>query len=130
MPREVLTERQLPHETQFLSIEKSGILTRGFRNQASLGDDLELLDRIADLQVYGDSTTQALERKERTVIVVGWEVDKAVLAYPFFGTLIIATIFAVAVGISTKCIATGAQVGECLCGMVATVFCYVVWRCN
>lgn len=66
----------------------------------------------------------------RHVLYVGWEVDKRYLAYPFLGGLGIAASIAVSVGISTQDVATGAQVGGSLCGVVAAVFCYVVWRCS
>ena len=123
----MLRQQSFPHETQFLALESSDFLTRGFHYPPSLGDDPDYFDRITGFQVTSDLTTQALERK---VIFIDWEVDKRLLAYPFFGSLIVGAIIAVAVGISTNCIATGAQVGECLCGMVATVFCYVIWRCS
>lgn len=107
-------------------MEKSTFLTRGFHNPASLVDDPDYFDRNPEFHIT-DPRTLVQERK---IIVIAWEVDKRLLAYPFFGSLIVGAIIAVAVGIRTKCIATGAQVGECLCGMVATVFCYVIWRCS
>ena len=123
----MLRQQSFPHETQFLALESSDFLTRGFHYPPSLVDDPGYFDRESSFHVPDDSSTPGPERK---IIVVDWEVDKRLLAYPFFGSLIVGMIVAVAVGISTKCIATGAQMGECLCGMVATVFCYVVWRCS
>lgn len=90
-------------------------------------DDPDYFERDPGFYVLSDSRTPASERK---VIVIGWEVDKRLLAYPFFGSLIGSAAIAVAVGIHTRSIATGAQVGEYLCGVIAAVFCYVVWRCS
>ena len=110
-----------------MSLERDEFLTRGFLNPVSLIDDPDYFDRDPKFSVISKEGGLPVERK---VIVVSWEIDKRLLAYPFFGSLIVGAITAVAVGISTNCIATGAQVGEYLCGMVATVFCYVVWRCS
>ena len=61
---------------------------------------------------------------------MGWEVQKRLLAVPFLTALIIGAIVAVAVGFKTKDIATGAQVGSSLCGVIGTIFGYVIWRCS
>ena len=74
------------------------------------------------------SATNGLEL--RYVLFVGWEVDKRCLAFPFFGALGIAAIIAISTGISTGSMAAGAQVGGTLCGVVAAIFCYVVWICS
>ena len=90
-------------------------------------DDLEYFDGDPSFRVVPHSERDPIVRH---VLFVGWEVDKRSLAFPFFGALIIAAIVAVSVGISTEDIATGAQVGGSLCGVITVIFCYVVWRCN
>ena len=86
-------------------------------------DNPDYFERDLSFYIVNHSKAAAAERK---VIVIGWEVDKRLIAYQFFGSLIAGAAIVIAVGISTKSISTGAQVGECLCGVIAAVFCYVV----
>lgn len=112
-------------DSQFTSLERNETLTRHFEKPASSAEEERCIDGILNSVILNqfeelDSMTE--------VIVIAWIVDKRLLAYPFFGSFIIGAIIAVLVGIKTNSISTGAQVRECICGVIASVFCYVIWR--
>ena len=122
----VAAQHDYPHETQFSSLEKSEFLTRAFHNPSSVVDDPGYFQRHPSFYTITD--TEGIPTA-RQVVFVGWEIDKRLLAYPFFGALVISVVIALSVGIRMGDVATGAQVGGTFCGIVATVFCYVIWRC-
>ena len=120
-------KRMLPRQIQLQSLEKNDLLTCGFYNPKFLADDLDYFDHNSSFQDVDDSDASTPRRR---IVVIHWEVDKRLIAYPFFGSLLLGAMIAVAVAVGTKSVSTGAQIGECICGIIASVFCYVIWRCS
>ena len=126
LPAAAMESRGFPHETQFSSLEKNNLLTRGFFNPASMIDEAEFFERDKTFNVKTDHESGVVMRH---VLFVGWEVDKRYLGYQLLAALTVVAVVAVSVAISLRNFATGAQVGGTLSGFVVAIFGYIIWRC-
>jgi hypothetical protein len=94
---------------------------------AALAEQAVILDTLQPFEI-GPGLEDC--SKNRQVFLVGWEVDKRYVALPLSGALFLSALLSVAAGCYERSVSTGAQVGGTLCGVVAVVFCYLVWRCT
>lgn len=121
------TENQyFPHETQFQTLERSELLTRGFAHPHTLVDEADFFERDKTFEVCQEATESA--PGTRHVLFVGTETNKRLLAFPLALALLLSAIVAVVVGGCTKNVATGAQVGGTVGGCIAVVLGYIIWR--
>lgn len=57
-------QQYLPHETQFITLERSELLTRGFANPTSLIDHLDFFNDHPRLFVHHNSKTRIQGREK------------------------------------------------------------------
>ncbi|KAK5125525.1 hypothetical protein LTR85_000636 [Meristemomyces frigidus] len=125
---EAVEQQYFPHETQFRTVERSDLLTRGFAHPYTLVDEADYFLRDPSFNVQRDDNDALEALPKRRALVIHFETDKRLIAFPLALALLLSAVIAVIVGVCTRDIATGAQVGGTVGGCVAVVLGYVIWR--
>jgi hypothetical protein len=125
LPAEASESMHYPHGTQFLSTERSDLLTLGFRHPHTLVDAAGFFEERPAFRVHREP---GQFEGDRLVLYIGLETDKRLLLLPLSLALLLSGVTSVVFTVCTKDVATGAQVGGTVGSCIAVLFAYVCWR--
>ena len=103
-------EIQSPHETVFENLVRNDTLTRGYARPSALVDSADMFVRV--LPSFRERPAEGVKTfSERQALVVALEVDRCRVSLFIFMTALSGIIVGASIGIKTRDIGLGAEIG-------------------